>query len=169
MNTQLFATLLVPTAFFSMWLVEHVRPARPYVAVSGWSRVGVVSFVGVAVLGSLTPLLWATLGVSSLRVLDLSGLGWGGFPVGLLVTTGVLYGWHRAVHRSALLWRTVHQLHHSARRVDIPGAFFTHPLEVVAKTSLGVLIGTVFWGSRRTWRRCCRRSSRCSASFSIGT
>ena len=100
MNTQLFATLLVPTAFFSMWLVEHVRPARPYVAVSGWSRVGVVSFVGVAVLGSLTPLLWATLGVSSLRVLDLSGLGWGGFPVGLLV------GWF-------LPRPEMHALHHA--------------------------------------------------------
>lgn len=39
-----------------------------------------------------------------------------------------------------------HQLHHSALRVDIPGSFYSHPMEVVIKTTLGVLVGTVLLG-----------------------
>jgi sterol desaturase/sphingolipid hydroxylase (fatty acid hydroxylase superfamily) len=43
----------------------------------------------------------------------------------------VLYGWHHAMHRVPLLWRTFHQLHHSAERVDVFGAFYFHPLDFV--------------------------------------
>lgn len=146
MNTELLASLLVPVAYAAMWFIEARSPARPYVEVKGWKRLGAVFFVIVAVIGSITPLLWAAVGLTSLRLFDLSSLEWWGYPLGLLLTSGVTYAWHRAVHRVHFLWLATHQLHHSAERIDVPGAFFTHPLEVVFKTTLGLLVSVVLLG-----------------------
>ncbi|HDZ57249.1 MAG TPA: fatty acid hydroxylase family protein [Pseudomonas xinjiangensis] len=139
-------SLIIPLSFAFMWLVEARWPARQYVSVKAWHLIGAVFFIGVMLVASATPFVWAKVGLSSLQVFDLSGLGWWGYPVGLLLTTGIAYWWHRAEHRFDLLWRVTHQLHHSALRVDIPGAFYTHPLEVVVKSTLGILVGTVLLG-----------------------
>src|SRR3546814_18634188 len=37
------------------------------------------------------------------------------------------------------LWRAMHQMHHSAERVDIWGAFYFHPLDMVDWVFLGSL------------------------------
>src|SRR5262249_50017403 len=47
---------------------------------------------------------------------------------------------HRAFHRIRPLWR-VHQLHHSAARVDVAGALYQHPLDAVLQ--LALLAGAV--------------------------
>lgn len=145
---QLIATLIVPIAFLGMWLSEASNPARSYRPVRNWWRSGVIFFMAAAVLGTLTPLLLAQAGLNQVRLFDLSHIGWLGLPVGLIALSGVGYGWHRLVHYSDFLWRTTHQLHHSALRVDVPGAFYTHPLEVVIKTTWGVLVLTVLLGLR---------------------
>lgn len=54
------------------------------------------------------------------------------------ITSFVFYWWHRATHASDFLWRVVHQLHHSARRVEALTAFYAHPVESAA----AVLIST---------------------------
>ena len=41
-----------------------------------------------------------------------------------------MYAWHRAMHRSNFLFRTLHQMHHSAERVDVWGALYFHPLDL---------------------------------------
>ena len=143
---NMLATVLVPMAFVFMWAVEERWPARSYVPVRGWRRLGALFFVVVAILGTLTPMMWAKLGLTSASLFDLRAIGWAGLPLGILIVSGVAYAWHRAVHRSDFLWRTTHQLHHSARRVDVPGAFFSHPLEVVAKTTLSLFVTTVLLG-----------------------
>jgi sterol desaturase/sphingolipid hydroxylase (fatty acid hydroxylase superfamily) len=146
MNAELAALLLVPIAYVLMWVVEARRPARPYVPVAGWRGLGALFFVVVAVTGTLTPLVWKSVGLTDVRLFDLSRLGWWGYPVGLVVISGIAYWWHRAAHRFDILWRATHQLHHSAQRIDVPGAFFSHPLEVVMKTTLGLIGGTVVLG-----------------------
>ena len=45
-----------------------------------------------------------------------------------------LYWAHRARHQVRFLWRWLHQLHHSPRRVEILTAFYKHPLEIVAES-----------------------------------
>ena len=46
-----------------------------------------------------------------------------------LVMAFVMYWFHRARHQVTALWR-LHQMHHSAERHDVSGAFLFHPLEV---------------------------------------
>jgi sterol desaturase/sphingolipid hydroxylase (fatty acid hydroxylase superfamily) len=139
-------SLFIPVVFVIMWLIESRWSKRPYVPVRDWKLLGAVFFIVVMITATITPLIWAKLGLSSLRVFDLSALGFLGYPLGLLITTGIAYWWHRAEHRYDFVWRMTHQLHHSALRVDIPGAFYTHPLEVVVKSTLGILVSTVLLG-----------------------
>jgi sterol desaturase/sphingolipid hydroxylase (fatty acid hydroxylase superfamily) len=144
--TSLIITLFVPAFLATAWLVEARWPARPYVAVRGWARIGAAFFVVSAAVGSATPWFWSRTDLASSRLLHLDSFGWFGLPIGVLITSAAYYAWHRAAHRFDVLWRTTHQLHHSALRVDVPGAFFTHPLEVVAKSTLGFVVGTVLLG-----------------------
>jgi len=143
---KLLLSLFIPTMFAIMWLVESRQPARQYVAVKHWSLWGAAFFFLAIATAAVTPLLWSSIGLSSIRVFDLSAIGLWGYPLGVLLTSGIAYWWHRAEHRFDILWRATHQLHHSAQRVDVPGAFYTHPLEVVVKTTLGILVGTVLLG-----------------------
>jgi sterol desaturase/sphingolipid hydroxylase (fatty acid hydroxylase superfamily) len=52
------------------------------------------------------------------------------------IGTFVFYWWHRARHRSDLLWRVFHQVHHSPSRIELLTAFYKHPVEIVADSML---------------------------------
>jgi sterol desaturase/sphingolipid hydroxylase (fatty acid hydroxylase superfamily) len=78
--------------------------------------------------------------------MDGTQLGWWGFPIGVLLTSLLHYGWHRAEHGSDFLWRLGHQLHHSPTRVDIAGAFYAHPFEVVMKTLISLAVNVWLLG-----------------------
>jgi len=117
-------------AFVALALLEQLRPARALPAVPGWRRKGTLFLLLGIAISSTTPLLWDQW-LSEHRLIDARGLGdVGGALVGFLVYELCVYGWHRAMHRSPLLWRTFHQLHHSAERIDVFGAFYFHPLDV---------------------------------------
>jgi len=45
------------------------------------------------------------------------------------ITGFFFYWWHRLTHVSDLLWRLIHQLHHSSQRIESITAFYAHPLE----------------------------------------
>jgi hypothetical protein len=49
-------------------------------------------------------------------------------------------------HGSDILWRGLHQMHHSAERIDAWGAFYFHPLDMVGWTALSSLTLTVGFG-----------------------
>lgn len=70
------------------------------------------------------------------------GARWNPVLVGFLsffLTSFVFYWWHRATHASDLLWRTFHQLHHSARRVEALTSFYAHPMDSAAAVLLSTL------------------------------
>lgn len=74
-------------------------------------------------------------------LVDLSGLGtWWGALVGVLVYGLVHYGYHRAAHGWGWLWRASHQMHHAAESLDAFGAWLLHPIDVVAFTTIGILV-----------------------------
>lgn len=50
--------------------------------------------------------------------------------LGYLLITFVYYWWHRARHESRFLWRWLHQVHHSASRLEVATSFYKHPLEI---------------------------------------
>ncbi len=78
--------------------------------------------------------------LAGISLLDLSGLGAWGAVVGILVYETLHYAYHRAAHESRFLWRAAHQMHHSAESNDAFGAYYLHPLDIVAFTSIGSLV-----------------------------
>lgn len=119
--------------------LDALVPARVLPAVRGWKLKGIVSFVLFMALVMTGPVLWdAWLG--EYRLIDATGLGViGGGLVGLVVQQFLSYWWHRTMHRSPVLWRLFHQMHHSAERVDIYGNFWFHPLDVLGFGFVGSL------------------------------
>lgn len=77
----------------------------------------------------------------------------GGTRVGVLAYELAVYVWHRAMHGSPLLWRSFHQMHHSAERVDTYGAFYFSPLGMAGWTLLGSLALTLGMAWRPRPRR----------------
>jgi sterol desaturase/sphingolipid hydroxylase (fatty acid hydroxylase superfamily) len=138
--------LAVPAAYLLLLISEARMTGRAFPAVRGWKLKGIAFFLLLLVMSlALQHILPAEL-MRAHRFVDLSAFGIWGVPVALLVTTFVSYGFHRAEHRFDWMWRTFHQLHHSALRVDIAGAFYTHPLEPAAKMTLGATIALLVFG-----------------------
>ena len=78
----------------------------------------------------------------------------------------LLYWSHRARHHVGVLWRWMHQMHHSPQRIEILTAFYKHPLEIVAESMLAAVLAVPFWACRRA--ACSSsRSSAASPDFSI--
>jgi sterol desaturase/sphingolipid hydroxylase (fatty acid hydroxylase superfamily) len=63
--------------------------------------------------------------------------------LGYVVITFVYYWWHRWRHEVPLLWRWLHQLHHSPQRIEVITSFYKHPLEIVLNGLLSSAI--VYW------------------------
>ena len=146
MKTEELLGVGVPLLFVLLLWVEARRPARTFESMPRWRWIGATFFVLTLVIGSVTPLFIPSAYLKSHSVLDLSGLGLWGLPVGVLATTLFGYWLHRAEHRFAWLWRATHQLHHSPVRVDLLGAFYAHPLEVAVKVALSTLVGAFLLG-----------------------
>lgn len=146
MKTESMLGLTVPLLFFVMLLVEARTAARQYQPIEHWRWLGIGFFLLTVVLGSLTPLLLPVTQLRAHSVIDLSHVGMWGFVPGLLATTFTGYWLHRAEHKFVWLWRATHQLHHSPLRVDTPGAFFAHPIEVVLKVAVSTVVATAVLG-----------------------
>ena len=115
---------------------EALAPARALPAVRGWKLRGLAAFFAYFFISSYVPLLLAA-PLARLQLFDLSVLGkWGGALAGVVAYELGTYVWHRAMHASDFLWRTVHQMHHSAERLDTWSAFWFSPLDMLGWTLL---------------------------------
>jgi len=124
-------------------LWEAAFPARSLPEVKGWKLRGLLAFSFYFVLSSYLPLIW-TEHLAAWQLLDLRELGTVlGAGAGLLVYQSAVYAWHRCMHRYNFLWRTFHQMHHSAERLDAYGAFWFSPLDMIGWTVLFSLSMTV--------------------------
>lgn len=65
---------------------------------------------------------------------------------GYLLITFVYYWWHRARHSVPLLWRFLHQIHHSPVRIEVITSFYKSPLEILLNGILTSVILYVFLG-----------------------
>jgi sterol desaturase/sphingolipid hydroxylase (fatty acid hydroxylase superfamily) len=54
--------------------------------------------------------------------------------LGYAVNVMWMYWAHRARHRFAVLWRWLHQLHHSPARIEVLTAYYKHPLEITSES-----------------------------------
>lgn len=132
-------SLGVLALYAALMLWEAVAPARPLPRIRGWHGRALISFAVYFYLSSYLPLVWDGY-LAAFRLFDLSGLGTvAGAAVGLVVYEALLYAWHRAMHASDTLWRSFHQMHHSAERIDTFGAFYFSPLDMAGFTLVGSL------------------------------
>ena len=138
--------IAIPLVFILLLAIEARHPARSFSAVPHWRITGALFFGMVLIVGSIVPLLLPLAWLQQHSLLNLSELGLWALPAGVLAVTLVSYWLHRALHRFDWLWLGAHQLHHSPDRVDVAGAYFTHPLEIVLKVGSSTLVSSFVLG-----------------------
>src|SRR5262249_25038025 len=113
MTIESIVPIAFPATFLFFVLAERLWPARPLPRIRFWRVIGVVAFLMTGLISSTLPLLYADFARAH-RLLDLERLGTlGGAAIAFLGTELMNYWFHRARHRP-LLWRLMHQMHHSA-------------------------------------------------------
>jgi sterol desaturase/sphingolipid hydroxylase (fatty acid hydroxylase superfamily) len=117
--------------FLGFGVLEALSPARAFPKAKLWKTRGILSFLLMMTLTTLLPPLWDGW-FGAHRLIDATGLGTlAGALWGFVVLELGSYFWHRTMHNTPLLWRAFHQMHHSAERVDIWGAVYFHPLDMI--------------------------------------
>lgn len=140
------ASIIVISIFAVLMTAEALFPARPLPKINYWKIIGIFSFVIYFFLSSYLPMIWNDT-LSQYRLFDFSFLGdFGGAIVALLIYEFGIYIWHRSMHKSNLLWRIFHQMHHSAERVDTYGAFFFSLMDMIGFTLITSLALVVAGG-----------------------
>jgi len=130
-------SLIIIAMYMGLMLWEALFPARTLPKVRFWKLKGLAAFFTFFYLSSYLPMITDPY-LESYRLIDLTHLGaFGGAVIGILLYELGIYLWHRAMHRSDFLWRTFHQMHHSAERIDTYGAFFFSPVDMIGWTILG--------------------------------
>lgn len=134
-------TLAALGSYAVMMVIEARYPARRFPQRRGWRRFGLVFLLVNLLVGSLTPLVLPLHFLATRSIFHLSRIDFMvATMIAFLVNSLILFGWHRACHASPLMWRILHQLHHSPQRVDLAGASLAHPLDSFARTVIGIVV-----------------------------
>jgi sterol desaturase/sphingolipid hydroxylase (fatty acid hydroxylase superfamily) len=122
-------------AFLIAW--EYLVPARTLPVVRYWKLSGALLFLSYFYVATYLPMFWDAYLIDYQQI-DLTGLGTiEGFLVGFILYELATYVWHRCMHGSNFLWLGIHQMHHSAERLDTFSAFWFSPIGMVAWSALG--------------------------------
>lgn len=147
-HTQLLPALLIGAASLGFLVLERVRPGRRLPESPGWHfRAAALNLCQLALTG-LGGLTWNR----HFRAYTLLDIGGWSNPVAegacyWLLGSFVFYWWHRLRHVDGF-WQVLHQVHHSASRIEALTAFYKHPLEIAADSLLAAfLIFAVCGGS----------------------
>ena len=125
--------------FAGFAVLELALAGREFPPVMHWRLQGAAFTLLYFAVATYAPLFWdGWLGEHRLFAADTLPL-WAQILGGLLVLELAIYAWHRTMHSFDPLWRVTHQMHHSAERVDIWGAYYFHPVDMVGWALLGSL------------------------------
>ena len=121
-------------------VIDLFYGARKFNTVRWWRVRAFAVTLFIFGLSFVFPMFWSrVLGERSL--LNLSGLGMiGGAITGVLVYELVHYWYHRSIHRSDVLFRSFHQMHHSAEAIDAWSAYYIAPQDAFMFSSIGTLV-----------------------------
>ena len=105
-------------------MLETLFPDKALPHVPTWKLRGILAFWLYFFIAAYVPMLVDPI-LITYQLIDLSHLG---FVPGMIVAFVIfelgLYWWHRIMHDVDFLWRSFHQMHHSAERVDMYGASY---------------------------------------------
>ena len=130
---------IVVGLFVLFALADHFGRSRQFPDIRFWRAMGVVSFLLYFTIATLAPFLWDSW-IGTHELIDGRALPfWAQIVAGFLILEFGIYFWHLTMHKVDFVWRLTHQMHHSAERVDIWGAFYFHPLDMLGWALLGSL------------------------------
>lgn len=140
-------SLIVITMYILLYAWESLFPRNKNLPAIKYATLrGIAGFFVFFYLSSYLPLLTDGY-LSQFQMINLSSL-----PVGAQVLIGLftyqffLFGWHWSMHKSDVLWKVFHQMHHSSERMDIPSTFYFSPMDMLGFTLLGSLVFALFMG-----------------------
>jgi sterol desaturase/sphingolipid hydroxylase (fatty acid hydroxylase superfamily) len=120
-------------------LWEAVFPARQLPKIKYWQVKGIFSFFLFFYLSTYLP-LWYAEWLPTVQLVNLTNINIAvAAALGILIYELGMWAWHSAMHKSKLLWRVFHQMHHSAERLDTYGAFFFSLMDMIGFTLLGTV------------------------------
>lgn len=126
--------------------LDLVARARVFPEVGGWRLKGIAFMLLYFAAATFAPLMWDGF-LGQYQLVDGSRLPlWAQILCGFLLLELGVYAWHRTMHNTPFLWRWFHQLHHSAERVDIWGAFYFHPFDMLGWALIGSLMLVLGFG-----------------------
>ena len=134
--------LIVLSAAAIIWSLEQLRPNNVLEKAPRWYCRAFIFNAVQAVIATCSIFLWdvwfTQLPLLSLMTQPLI------FQVlaGYLTITFVYYWWHRLRHRVPVLWRYLHQLHHSPVRIEVITSFYKHPIEILVN---GILTSAILY------------------------
>ncbi|PWT95422.1 MAG: fatty acid hydroxylase [Bacteroidetes bacterium] len=132
-------SLIIIGIYIALMIWEGAFPARKLPAMPYWKLKGIVSFILFFYLSTYLPLWYADY-LPSVQLINLTGMSAAVAAIaGILLYELGMWIWHRSMHKSNLLWRVFHQMHHSAERLDTYGAFFFSPFDMIGFTLLGTV------------------------------
>lgn len=130
-----------------LYAVERIRPGRPWKEIDGWyGRAFILNFLQLLIvcLASYSWNIWFA-NLPLFRAEDFMPDYAAGF-LGYFLITFVFYWWHRARHEIPFLWIKLHQIHHSASRIEVLTAFYKHPAEIAINSVMMSVILYFFLG-----------------------
>lgn len=123
--------ILIPASFLLALVIERLFPAKPLPKVRGWLWKGLLFFAFTGVVNSVVPAVVSAI-VGDRAPIKLGGVNFVlAAVIGFLVSDFVGYWLHRLMHRVPVLWRWMHQMHHSAERMDLAGMTYSHPFDTL--------------------------------------
>ncbi len=133
-------SLIILGMYLFLILWEAILPARQLPTVKYWKLRGLAFFTLFFFVASYLPMLTDPF-LAQFQLIDLSNVGIIlGSIVGIVIYELGIYAYHVTMHKFNFLWRTFHQLHHSAERLDTFGALFHSPLDMIGFTFTGSLV-----------------------------
>ena len=133
---EMQCALIVLAFGLAMLLVERLAPGRHRERVRGWYPRAILLNVAQAAIAYLATATWDRW-FPQLALWHLGGFGF--LPdalLGYVTITFIFYWWHRARHEIPFLWRWLHQIHHSASRLEVLTSFYKHPIEIFINSIL---------------------------------
>jgi sterol desaturase/sphingolipid hydroxylase (fatty acid hydroxylase superfamily) len=128
MNIYLYIVLGLFAVFA---IADHIGKRTAFPDVRFWRVMGAISFVLYFAIATYAPFLWDSW-FGSHQLVDGSLLPfWAQIVAGIFIIEFGIYLWHRTMHSMDWLWRLTHQMHHAAERVDIWGAYYFHPVDML--------------------------------------
>ncbi|MBO9670183.1 MAG: sterol desaturase family protein [Sphingobium sp.] len=125
--------------FVAFVIADHLGKRTAFPDVRYWRLMGTISFILYFAIGTFAPFMWDGF-LGGHQLFNGSNLPfWAQVVVGFLVVEFGIYFWHRTMHAFDPVWRLTHQMHHSAERMDIWGAYYFHPVDMAGWALLSSL------------------------------